>query len=56
MFAPGQENKGSSDLNSENEEIPNVKKEQSSFLPPAGRDSRIDFDMEANTHEILLMK
>ena len=30
-----------------------MKKEQSSFIPPAGRDSSLDFYLEAITHEIL---
>ena len=37
----------------ETEEIPKVKKEQSSFVPPAGHDSSLDFYIEAITHEIL---
>ena len=52
-FAPEQEDEEISDSNSETEEIPKVKKEQSSFVPPAGRGSSLDFYIEAITHEIL---
>ena len=53
FFAPEQEDEETSDSNSETEEIPKVKMEQSSFVPPAGRDSSLDFYIEAITHEIL---
>ena len=52
-FAPEQEDEETIDSNSETEEIPTVKREQSSFVPPAGRDSSLDFYTEAITHEIL---
>ena len=56
LFAPEQEDEEISDLNSETEVISSVKKkkkEQSSFVPPAGRDSSLNFYIEAITHEIL---
>ena len=51
--APDQEDKEASDSISENEEIPSVKLEQSSFVPPVGRDSSLYFYIEAITHIIL---
>ena len=52
-FAPDSEDDESNDSDTEEEKIPKVKKEQSSFIPPAGRDSSLDFYLEAITHEIL---
>ena len=40
----------------ETEEIPKVKKEQSTFVLLAGRDSSLDFYIEAITHESLQNK
>ena len=53
FFAPDPEEDETNDLDNENDEILKVKKEQSSFVPPAGRDSSLDFYIEAITHEIL---
>ena len=53
FFAPDPEEDETNDLDNESDEIPKVKKEQSSFVPPAGRDSSLDFYIEAITHEIL---
>ena len=53
FFAPDPEEDETNDLDNESDEIPKVKREQSSFVPPAGRDSSLDFYIEAITHEIL---
>ena len=52
FFAPGPEEDETNDLDNESDEIPKVKKEQSSFVPLAGRDSTLDFHIEAYTHYI----
>ena len=53
FFAPDPEENETDDLDNESDEIPKVNKEQSSFVPPAGRDSSLDFNIEVVTHEIL---
>ena len=53
FFAPDSEDDESNNSDTEEEKIPKVKKEQSSFIPPAGRDSSLDFYLGAITHEIL---
>ena len=54
FFAPDSEDIENNDSNMEEpEKIPKVKKEQSSFIPPTGRDSSLDFYLEAITYDIL---
>ena len=53
FFAPDPEEKEINDLDNGSDEIPKIKKEQSSFVPPAGRDSSLDFYIEVITYEIL---
>ena len=53
FFAPDPKYEDSNDSDTEEDKFPKVKREQSSFIPPAGRDSSLDVYLEAITHEIL---
>ena len=53
FFAPDQEKEDSNNSDTEEDTFTKVKRKQSSFIPPAGCDSSLDFYLEAITHEIL---